>query len=332
MLREYAAISLLLSTVCASGAVSHAGEPNPLADAIAPFVDNQTVAIVHVDLAAFDAAEAVDLLAEFLNLPPRTRDSVQANLVPLNVVADALPPGAKADLFIVSSVSDMATLPLFFVVPLSTDAANPISLELRRAASAQLRTELNTERIGQALVTANPKTITRLKKAPAAPRPEIAAAFTAAGASQFKFLLVPSQDARRAIELLVPKLPVQLGGRPTRTLTAHLVWVSAGIDLPPKPTRFRAVVQATKTESAQALAGELKTILAALAGLADLPPAAGQRERLDRLVAPRVADDRITFDLTSAQIAAFRPILLPILKSAENAIVGRAGAAQPVGK
>ncbi len=208
---------LSLASVC------HADEPLPsLAESIAPYVDAQTVAVTHLDLAAFEVVGAVDLLAEFLHLPPKERDRLQALVVPINVFADTLPEGARADVFVVVSISDLANLPVFVVMPRKTNpAAAAIAMEVRRSLSEQFHTEVVMEQVGDALVTASPRTIERLKTAKPVERPEIAAAFTAAGPGALHLLIVPSADARRAIELLYPKLPEALGGGPTSQLTAQ---------------------------------------------------------------------------------------------------------------
>lgn len=299
------------------------------AAAIAPFVDNQTVTIVHIDLAAFDATAAINVLADVLDLPQPERDGLQADVVPLNVMADSLPEGAHADVFVVTSISDLATLPVFFVVPRETQAASAISLELRRTVASQLAAELATEQIGDAQVTGSPRTIERLKKAVPAQRPEIAAAFKATGASAMKLLFVPSADARRAIEFLIPKLPPQLGGGPTKGLTANVVWVALAIDLPPAAPRVRVIVQATGKEGAAVLARQAEQMLATLIAQGDLREAVPNIEEAAKRLVPKVSDDRLTLELDAEQIAGLRPILLSLLSSAEDTIAQRLPGKKP---
>jgi hypothetical protein len=310
----------VLAIAIVNPAGSRGEEAATLADAVAPFVDNQTVAIVHVDLAAFDAAQAVDLLADFFNLPKDRRDRIQADIVPLNVVADSLPEGARADMFMISSIADIATLPAFFVLPPGTEAAGPISLELKRAIEKQTSAKLATEQIGDSQVTGSVQTIARLKKVPAVKRPEIAAAFDAVGTGALQILFVPAPPALRAIEVLLPKLPAQLGGGATKQFTGNLAWLAVRIDLPPQPTRFRMVIQATGAEGAVALEALLRKTLDDLVAAPEIKDAVPEAQELAKGLVPKLAESRLTLELDGDQIGRVQPLLLALLKSAERSI------------
>ncbi len=309
------------------GAVGIAGneetDPRGLAKVVAPFVDNQTVAVFHVDLATFDALETVDLLAEFLHMDPADRDRLQADVAPISVVAQTLSADAHADVFAVVSVSDLASLPLFFVSPLDPGAVSPpIAVELRRALAGQFRAEVATEEIAGALVTGSTRTIERLKQKSAVERPEIAAAFAAAGETAAQILIVPTPDARRAIELLMPKLPESLGGGRTSQITRHLKWAAVGVNLPPGDTCVRVVVEAENSTSAESLVDSFSALIK---GLEDRRVDGKDAVELDNLtarLAPQADGARLTVEVfpESGEAAKFGVLLSPLLKVARGAL------------
>ncbi len=323
MRRQLVVQSFLIPLVVA--AVCRGDEPS-LAESIAPYVDGQTVAVVHVDLAAFEAAGAIDLLADFLHLPAEERDRLQALVVPINVFAGTLPEGARADVFVVVSLSDLAGLPFFFVVPRETNAASAaIAMEVRRSLADQFHTEVAMEQIGESLVTGSRRTIDRLKQAKPAERAEIAAAFAAAGPGALELLVVPSADARRAIELLYPKLPEELGGGPTSQWTRNVEWLAVGIALTPGQTRLRVRVQATGEEEAALLVEKISNIVAPLGKRRELGDAVPDAEAQARRLVPTAKGNQLSLELTVAddEVSHMGSLLSPLLKTAAGAIAQR---------
>ena len=113
------ALLLLVSLPALRAEEAAAGRAEELAQLVAPFVDHQTLAVIHADLATFDAVETVDALADFFHLERDTRDFLQSEIAPITVVSQSLPPDAKFDMFFVVSFSDLAKVPLFIVMPLA---------------------------------------------------------------------------------------------------------------------------------------------------------------------------------------------------------------------
>jgi hypothetical protein len=300
--------------LCFSGSLCLAQEPRPgqLAATIAPFVDAQTLAIVHADLAAFDASEAVHTFASLFHLSSVERDRMQALVAPIYVFADSLPAGATADLFFVVSVSDFSRIPVFVVLPVSA-AAPAIALEIRRDLAAQFKTEVVAEELHGCLVVGSVLTIARLKKAPTVARPEVQAGFEAVGESAIQVLIVPSADALRLVEAFVPKLPPALGGVPTRDVTRHLQWAAVGLSLPPNDAGLRLAVQAIDESSAKALADLIGRFVTSLRTPDELGKSTA--EKLTARLAPTVDGARVTLDVTATvdEVAEFGALLAPLL-------------------
>lgn len=297
-----------------------------LAEFVAPYVDNQTVAVVHLDLAAFRVADAVNVLSDFLHLSDNRRDRIHGLLVPINVFADTLPPGARADVFFVISISDLAKVPLFVVIPQEANpASGAIGAELRRALGDRFGDQVALEQIGDCLITGGKSTLERLKKVEPKPRAEIAAAFEAAGPSAVQLLVVPSADARRAIPLLYPTLPESLGGGPTSRLTAAVEWMAVGIGLPAGETSVRIVVQASGEDQAAELASDVSKLIEPLAARPDLAESVPNSEDLAKRLMPTAEGSRIALELTIAgeEMAQLGTLLSPLVNTAGEVVGNR---------
>jgi hypothetical protein len=295
-----------------------------LAEIIAPHVDAQTLLVVHTDLMAFDAPQSIDWAAKVFGLPRQQRDQMQAEVAPINVVAQSIPKGSAIDLFVVTSLSDLSRLPFFLVLPIDeTTPANAIAVEVRRDLEKGWQRPVAIERIGQSLVTASPETIERLKKAPPAPRPELVAAFGAVGDAAVRVVFMPPVELRRLAEGIAPQLPKQLGGGPTKAFTEGAVWVAIGIDLPPRKVAARVVVQSTSAEAAANLQRELHRVLEAIAELPQIRDTIPNFGTLSKQLVPKAASDQSKLELTDEQVAAVAPILAPLLRSLFSAFASR---------
>ena len=228
---------ILTATMCwmavaAAGLSALLAQEPPLdrvAKIVAPLVDEQTLAVVHANLTAFDAATTIDIVARGLQWPEDVRDHLQVQFAPIQVVTQSLPETAAVDAILVISFSDLAQLPFFLALPIdNTTPAKAIALEARCAIGESWRREVVSEEIGDTLITGAPSTLARLKKAKPVARPEIAAAFQAVGQGGIQFAIVPSAAVRKLAESLAPKLPERLGGGSTKTFTQGIVWSAVG--------------------------------------------------------------------------------------------------------
>ena len=107
----------------------------------------------------------------------------------------------------------------------------------------------------------------------ASPRPELAAAFEAAGDGAAQAVLIPPAYTRRVIEELMPQLPKEIGGGPSSILTRGICWAAVGIDLPPQ-LALHAVIKSQDAAAAAALRGKWAEVLRL----------AGQHEEIRRAV------------------------------------------------
>ena len=134
--------------------------------------------------------------------------------------------------------------------------------------------------------------------------------------SELQVLVVPSANARKAMELLYPTLPASLGGGPTRDLTQKFEWLAVGITLPPNDTGLRAVVQSTSEAAASQLGESIATLVATLSK--DTALDASHAAKLTERIVPDIEGTRITIDVTAAgdEVADFGTLLGPLFTMA----------------
>ena len=327
----------IAAVVIAACARCHADDTQHerLAKAVAPYVDAQTLVVAHIDLGSVDATRSVDLLAQLFRFGEQETARVKGLLAPLEVLHGTLPEGTTADVFVVASLSDMkiaeinaaginlsrySSLPFFVVVSQEGNSpARAIAIEIRRALAARWNAEVALEQVGNAIITASPRTIERLKKAQPTPRPEIAAGLQAAGSGAAHFLFVPSIDARRAIGLLLPAAKTEKDADATRGLMQDVVWVAVGLDLPPEPSALRVAIRSPSDEAARSLEQRLSGSTKALVQRSDIRDNPKLVELAERLI-PKASGDRLRMEVTemTASLDDLSAILNALLKAARS--------------
>src|SRR5437667_4672790 len=152
------ACSLLLTLAVPCLADDKKLDAEARAKAVAPFLDEQLIAVGHVDLTRVDVSAIAEKLSEYAKL----KEEEIAG--PKKEVGDWLAAWTKAgvrELYVVVSLADVPGLPPFVVVPLEGDAdAKGLGEALGRAKPFQI---FQFEKIGPALVGGAEKTLARLK-------------------------------------------------------------------------------------------------------------------------------------------------------------------------
>src|SRR5439155_16155168 len=217
------------------------------AKAVAPFLDEQTIGVGHVDLTRVDADAIAAKVIEYAKLK---EEDIAG---PKKEVSDWLAAWRKAgvrEIYVVVSLADVPGLPPFVVVPLEGDADAKVIGET--LAQAKPFREYKFDTIGSALVGGAEKTLTRVKTLKPDNRPDLAKAFAAAGDTAIQAILIPTNENRRVVEEIMPKLPQELGGGPITIVTHGVLWAAVGADLPPKAS-LHVTVQSHDAAAAQKL-------------------------------------------------------------------------------
>jgi hypothetical protein len=326
-------LSLGLVSLCAAlglaarGAAADEAPPNRLAKIVAPFVDRQTLAVVHLDLMAFDAVKTIDAAAELFQMPEQQRVRMQADVAPISVISQTLQSGQTADMFLVVSMADVARSPYFVVMPVDQSTpAKAIAIEVRRDLEKQWGRPAAIEQIGEAVVVGGPATLERLKKAHHTQvDPALAASLAAAGKSSLTMAIIPSQELRGLFEAIVPALPSQLGGGPTKAFTRGFVWASIAVDLPPEEAAARVVVQSADAEAAAAFEREARKLLAGLGQVEQVREAIPDFDAQSKRLVPVASGDRLELELTEKNggLTALAAIAGPVLRMLSGDGAGR---------
>ena len=273
---------------------------DPGVQAIAAFVETDVFAILQVNLARPDLQ---GLAARVLGDSP---SGVIPDVTKSLQWSEALRKAGAKDIYMLFSMIDMPGQP-FVVVPLvaGADAAQISRLLERGGNGPRLLAFPTSATLHNAVIAGVPAALERARRAAAAPRPELSAAFAAAGgeAVAARLLILPSADSRRVVEEMVPTFPAELGGGPMTDLTHGMVWASLGLESGAQPS-LRLVAESKDASAAKALE---RLIQHALEYLGQLPYLRTLMPDLPRVLAdvkPTANGTRITMNVDAKQAAA----------------------------
>jgi hypothetical protein len=303
-------------------------DPAARAAAVAPFLDDQAIAIAHVDLEQIDAAAIVKLLGEVV--PPGEAQSAAQQLAQLEqalkLVKTTFRAGGISELYAVLSLSHTPHAPVIVVAPLAAGADAAQAAETLK----QLTRLPAAETIGKAAVAGTPEVLARLKTLKPALRPDLVKAFALAGDTTAQLIVAPTDDTRRVIREMLPRLPEEIGGGSGAVVADGIRWAVLSVSAPPKLS-LNLTVQSKDENTAAALRGM------ALGAIQRLREAARHQEaQLDerqregvaaavRLVTPRVKGDQLVISHVQddADVRTLLAALVPAVQAARTA-AGRA--------
>jgi prepilin-type processing-associated H-X9-DG protein len=270
---------------------------------VAPFVDEQTVAVAHLDLSR---PEVEPLLARF-GLSAPLGDALRRWL------AGFARAGGK-ELFVVMSLADLAEGP-FILVPLTYRADSRAIAELLGSLPGAGESR---EKLDGVVFAGGKATLKRLRQLKPAPRPELARAFAAAGDAAGQVLLLPTADSRRVIEELFPTLPRELGGGPSTVLTHGLEWAALGVNTTPGLS-LRLTVQSRDAQAAGQFGRWAAARLKALAADKEVRQSVPDADKLAALLTPAVVEDRLSVTLAEQQLAELlQPAMQRVREASER--------------
>ena len=261
------------------------------AKAIAPFVEEETVAIAHLDLARL-TPEAVggmlDMVARIAPVAPSELDQAKKKWAKLH---DMFLRAGLKDFYAVITLDGEDVLPqMCFVAPVPSDVDE-----------MALRTTLGISddegQIIEGAFVSRPiripgRHVEKPREFRPVERPELAAAFRAAGDTAAQVILVPPRDARRVIEELMPQFPKELGSGSSLVLTRGIAWAAVGIDLSPHEA-IRVTIQSPDAQAAEALRAKLADLLR-LAGQCDeVRKVVPKFDEAAAVLAPKVEGDQL---------------------------------------
>jgi len=263
-------------------------DPAARAGTIAPFIDEATFAVVRLDPARLQTDPLVDLVLPWF---PQAGVSAADARSGLGRAMHEFAQAGGRDVYLVLSLSHFPQDIGFVVIPLSSGADEKALATL--AAQTDFR---DSRRVGNCLVAGRSEILEGLESLQPDARPELAAAFEAAGDTAFQLVLTPPKHSRRVIEELMPTLPEEIGGGPSMLVTRGVLWAAVGVDGPPR-TSLRVVVQSQDAQAAAALRERLLAVLALLGKQECVAKYVPKLDALVPILAPEVRRDRLVLEL-----------------------------------
>jgi hypothetical protein len=306
MIRKlFLSLPLLLSATAAQAQDAHAR-------ALAPFLDERTVAVLHIDLGAIDLDRITPRIAAALDVPAARLNEPKKRF---GEILNGLKKAGATHLYLVMSLADVPDYSAFAVVPLAkgTDAK---ALAAALEKSWLSNEHFSFEKVGNAVVGSEHRaTRDRLRKLKPTPRPDLLKAL-AATRGFARLVVVPTLDTARILEETMPTLPDELGGGSIKPLSRGLRWVALRVALPAKGAKtpaVRVVVQAANARQAKELNALIGRVGKAVTKLKEVREEAPGVDKVVKLLSFQVKDDRLTLDLDDKVVA---PLLKPFVARA----------------
>jgi hypothetical protein len=305
-------LALLFASVClTSPPTANAAGQDIRGAAVAPFVDDQTFAVVRIDTTRVDVPKLVEMLK---SLSGGFDESVEHAAALLAWIPAFVKAGGK-ELYLVSGLADLSQGPFFTIVPLNDEADAQSVLDVLGKLPAFKDNQVK-QQLGSAVFIGSKQTLERLKTAKPVARKELASALEAAGEAAVQFLFLPTADSRRVIEELMPTLPAEVGGGSVKVLTRGILWAAVVMGAPPT-TSIRFVVQSEDAGKAKDLADFFKSNVARLGKLPTAEKIIPGLASMLNALTPSVADDRLILSLDEKNVAI---LLKPAIRALHDSV------------
>jgi hypothetical protein len=325
-----AAVLSLMLPFAAARAADNPAKP----ELLRPYLDNQTLLVVHIDTAKIDSAAFEKFVQEMLDTAKVTSmdefigNAHQASATAGKFLTQFTKLGGRHvyTLFAISDIGpEMA--PGAILIPLEAGADPKAMIDFLKGQFPPAAIEPVSDNL---LLFGDADAVEKLKAIKAQPRPEIESALTAAPASALSVIAAPSDDARKMIATNMPQLPPQAGGGDTGALIKGLKTVTVSVDLPPAPA-VSIRIDAASPDAAHQISDVLAKLIEVgresppMAGLAQkahsdptLQPAAAAATKMFDDLAPKIDGSAVAIKLSADQLKDIAPVIKPPLERAQS--------------
>lgn len=283
------------------------------AKVIAPFVEEETALVFHVDISRVAVEPLCDIVGR-INPPTYGEfDGTKKNKRELTKQQDAWLQAGLQDIYGVVTLKGEASSPqAHLVIPL------PPGMDEKTLRSGLPILGDTGQMVGRMFVSApiglpgcRPEKAWEFQPVE---RPELTSAFEAAGDTAAQVILTPPAYTRRVIEELLPEFPDEVGGGPTSVLIRSVAWGVAGFDLPPHPS-LRLVVQSPDTRAAEAFHAKLLDMLRSAGQRKEVRAMVPKFDKLTVLLSPRADGDRLVFSSDARELEEITAMLASPIES-----------------
>lgn len=257
-----------------------------MARTLAPYVEGETIGVVHIDVSRASPAPAVAMIARIV---PDAAAELAETEKGIDGCLAALRRERVSDVYFVVSLGGPSMVPRMSLV-LSPPEANRDLVRLRKDLSLRPEVELHSAAV------ASPE-----NDRPA--RPELAEALAAAGDAAVQVVLMPPASSRRVIEELMPQFPKEIGGGPSTVLTHGISWAALAVDLSPAPAA-RLTIKSQDSASAEALRTKWLDLLKLAAQQKEVREVAPEFDKVVALLTPKLSGDRLSLAIDEKDVAS----------------------------
>ncbi len=314
-------------------------DPAERAGEIAPFIDEQTIVVMHLDLNRVDIDAIVKKLKSIagdIGVSEAERKMINPVQAMSSQWRSAFLKAGGRDIYVIISLADIPRDPFLIVAPLGKDADVRAILGLLYNGRADgpttrptpkdrhNRSEIKVRKLNNAVVRCESYIMERLGSIKPHPRAELESAFKAAGDTTAQILLLPTKDNRRVIEAMMPMLPRRLGGGPSTAITRGVMWAAIGLDGPPKMS-LRMTIQSQDTASATSLRTLIVKGLKGLGSIPEVKEVGLDVGKFAAAITPRLSGNSLTLAIDEKEmdaliVSVFTPALMKARKSAKIAL------------
>jgi hypothetical protein len=291
---------------------------------LAPFVERDTIAVVHIDVARVNVKPLLALLGRIV---PEQKIELSNAEGAANMMINLVRGAGVSDAYAVATLGGKSMFPKAFLVVPDSPQLNALALSgVLNLGGQGGGAGYQGRKVGDAYVLPLTTHLAPLpEKFNPADRPELREALAAAGKTAAQFVLIPPASSRRVVEELLPQLPNEIGGGPSTVFTHGISWAAASIDLSPALTS-RLVIKSQDAQSAEALKTKWLDLLKLAGQQKDVRQALPEFEKLVAALTPKVSDDRLTLVLDEQEVEASG--LLGTIRQAAGKARDSAGRAQ----
>lgn len=281
---------------------------------IAPYVDDQVLAVARLDVGRLDVAATLKFVETLLaSVVPEFAEPVRDELKTMEKEVDDARKAGLQEVYAVVSLADVPMHP-------------PLIIAVRKPGSdPQAATRLfepavfpDREVIGNFVLLGAREQVQRARAVTARPRPDLVQALADGGPAVLKAAVALTPDSRRVIREMLAPLPAEFGGLTGPQLADGLQWVAISVDLPPKPF-LRVVIQAREAAAAKTLAKVVEAATGHLRQQAEVREVLPQIDELVRGLRPTCEGDRLTLTLEQDHLQRLVTLLTPALRAARGA-------------
>lgn len=306
---------IVLPALVAGLLVSAAGaaekfDPAARAKVVAPYIETQTAAVVHVDLSRV----AVDPLFETLaGLNPAAAEDLQKVKAGFAGAVGGLTKLGVRDLYLVFSTTFAPPQP-----PLGLLVLKP-GLDAASVRAAVPGFKAATKQVGNVLLFAEREEIlAQLGSLPPDERSELVKAFAEAGDTAIQVAILPPKHFAKVLDETLPELPQEIGGGSSTIITRGALWAAIGIDLPPNASA-KLVIQSQDAPAAEALARKIGDVFRFLGGLPETKKLVPKFAQIAAKLTPKAEKGQLVLMLDEAGAKGLLEVLQPPLERARLA-------------